>query len=73
MLTNCIEKLSGGLIPEEPLVVQLVDYWRVRNPTDGNYVPDGRFCVILSDGNHCASTFLYIREMISNHYPPKAQ
>ena len=62
MLTNCIEKLSCGVIPQERLVVQLLDYWKVRNPTNGNFVPDGRMRVILSDGNHCASTFIYIPE-----------
>ena len=35
MLTNCIENLLCGVIPEEPFVLQLVDYWRVMNPTNG--------------------------------------
>ena len=68
MLTKCIEKLSGGLIPEEPLVVQLLDYWRVRNPTYGYLVPDGRLRGVLSDGNHCASTSLYFQDR--NYFRP---
>ena len=62
MLTNCIENLLCGVIPEEPFVLQLVDYWRVMNPTNGIFAPDGRFRMVLSDGNHCGSTFIYVPE-----------
>ena len=65
-LTICIEKLSLGIIPQQPFLLQLIDSKIVQSRIDDRVANDEQVRLVLSDGKHYGSNFLYFPNR--NHF-----